>query len=92
MLFGFFGFAFIPLVMYLIARQKHKAWLAYPTLEHYWKIHPECHTKNGVKCYNCGSKHTRNYGWKNGVDGRRIHKCHQCESFLYRTGSWGQMT
>jgi hypothetical protein len=33
------------------------------TLNQYWSVHPECRTKNGTKCYVCGSGIIKNMGW-----------------------------
>jgi hypothetical protein len=68
-------------------RKLEENWLSWPTLEMYWDRHPGCRTKNGTKCHNCGSRQIHNFGWGTGYDPRRIHKCMQCNTTLYRTKS-----
>lgn len=66
-------------------RQKFGAWLALPTLEQYWAIHPNCKTDSGPKCYACGSKNFRNTQGDGfaGKDDRTI-SCRHCGTVLYR--------
>jgi hypothetical protein len=82
---GLIVIAVISLFAYFGWIKPHQNWLSWPTLEQYWSQHPDCRTNNGVKCYNCGSRSTRHYGWKERADKRRIHKCNQCSTVLYRT-------
>lgn len=60
-------------------------WKKWLTLEQYWQAHPQCKTSNGTKCYKCGCGNIRQYGYDKSDDHRRIHKCNQCNSGLYRT-------
>ena len=78
-------FAFVCFLAYFGWIKPHQNWLAWPTLEQYWSQHPDCRTDTGVKCYNCGSKSTLQYGWSKKSDRRRAHKCNQCSKALYRT-------
>ncbi|MET3140063.1 hypothetical protein AAKU61_004447 [Undibacterium sp. GrIS 1.2] len=63
----------------------HRDWLSRPTLEEYWKQHPECKTRSGTQCYHCHSRAIRQYGWSNRSDHRRYFQCNQCNRTLYRS-------
>lgn len=76
---------FLWFLWYVFIRIDDKPWIEnYPTLEEYWRIHPETKTKNGIKCYYCGSNQIKSYLWNN-KQGRRVHYCFQCRQDLYRT-------
>ena len=63
-------------------RSWERNWLS---IEDYWKSHPECKTADGTKCFKCGSRNLRQYGYESSSDSRRIHKCNQCNTGLYRS-------
>ena len=76
---------FLWFLWYVFIRIDDKPWIEnYPTLEEYWRIHPDTKTKNGIKCYYCGSNQIKSYLWNN-KQGRRVHYCFQCRQDLYRT-------
>ena len=60
-------------------------WKRWMTLEEYWAANPNCKTNDGSKCYKCGSRNIRQFGYKSSDDPHRIHQCNQCNSGLYRT-------
>lgn len=74
-----------PVVVWLVAWRRNKAWLSWPTLEAYWARFPSTRTPSGTRCYHCGSRNIHNHGWANGSDDRRFHRCNQCDTGLYRT-------
>jgi hypothetical protein len=59
-------------------------WKSWPTLEEYWQLYPHCKTNYGTRCHKCNSNYIRHYGWTEKSDRRRIHKCNQCGTYLYR--------
>lgn len=67
------------------AKINHANWKSWPTLEEYWQINPKTKTENGTKCYCCGARTIRSFGWDDGSDSRRISRCGQCEAVLFRT-------
>ncbi|EBY9023617.1 hypothetical protein ONM62_000142 [Escherichia coli] len=53
---------FLWFLWYVFIRIDDKPWIEnYPTLEEYWRIHPDTKTKNGIKCYYCGSNQIKSY-------------------------------
>ena len=45
-------------------------WKKWLTLEQYWQSYPHCKTGDGVKCYKCGSRNIRQYGYEKSDDHR----------------------
>ncbi|WP_051278452.1 hypothetical protein [Solimonas flava] len=74
----------------LFVRFYRDRWASWPTLDEYWREHPECKSAGGVKCYRCSSADLAQRGWARNSDARRIHICNQCSTPLYRTaiGDW----
>lgn len=80
-----FSSLLVLLLLWYVIQIDDREWTEnYPTLEEYWRIHPDTKTKNGIKCYYCGSNQIKSYLWNN-KQGRRVHYCFQCRQDLYRT-------
>lgn len=58
------------------------------TLAEYLRQHPQCKTKNGIKCAVCGSSSIKNWGVEGANDHRRIFLCNHCNTRLYRSDDW----
>ena len=63
-----------------------RKWYKWPTIEEYWAQHPASKTKDGNKCYYCGSRNIWQSGYEGGADVKRTHQCRQCNKGLYRSG------
>ena len=77
---------FMPLYQWLFGNGAHKKWAKWLTIEAYWEKYPACKTKDGSKCYYCGSRNIWQSGYESGADVKRIHQCRQCNTGLYRSG------
>ena len=78
-----FGLALLyPIYAFFFPDRKWQKW---KTLDEYWKEYPHCKTSDGTKCFKCGSRNVRQYGYDSPQDHRRIHKCNQSNIQLYRT-------
>jgi hypothetical protein len=64
--------------------ENYQNWLSWPTLEGYWKQHPETRTPAGPACYYCGSRNLQNIGLCSRTDGDRLIRCRSCGRTLYR--------
>lgn len=73
---------FFAIKPFIPDRSWEKEW---KTLDEYWEKYPDCKTEHGPKCHNCGSNNIRQFGYQRSDDPRRIHKCNQCNTGLYRT-------
>jgi len=85
-----FFLSIVIAIIYLSYREKqqsHQNWLSWPTMQEYWKKYPNCRTDHGTKCHFCHSRNIRHVGWNESYDYRRIHKCQQCHTRLYRSRS-----
>lgn len=79
---------FIVIVVALLIGYKIYGYYEYftmPTLKNYLKSYPNCHTGNGIKCCNCGSRSIKNWGLSNANSFFRIHICNHCGVGLYRS-------
>lgn len=80
-------YTFLAVVVGILAfhsfRQR-KSWAQLPTLDEYWRDHPECKTPSGPRCYRCGSKNFRSWGMLSAADKNRSISCRQCGIGLYR--------
>ena len=63
----------------------NRDWKKWMTLDEYWAANPSCKTNDGNKCFKCGSRNIRQYGYESSSDHRRVYQCNQCNSGLYRT-------
>ncbi|MBN3846944.1 hypothetical protein G3N58_08900 [Paraburkholderia sp. Ac-20342] len=61
---------------------------AIPTLAQYLQKNPQCKTRRGIQCIVCNSMSIRNWGYEDAHDSRRLFKCNQCNTTLYRTEDW----
>ena len=77
----------LPLYHWLFGNGAHKKWAKWLTNEAYWEKYPACKTKDGSKCYYCGSRNIWQSGYESGTDVKRIHQCRQCNTGLYRSGN-----
>ncbi len=85
------GFVISVILFGLMSWANVRKWRSWLTLEMYWDRYPNCHTDNGTKCFNCGSRNIHMLGWnpkaKSQNQNQKIHRCMQCNTFLYRTGT-----
>lgn len=63
---------------------KHLRWLSIPTLSAYLKDNPDCETKRGIRCAQCGAASIRNWGIAGANSSRRKFSCNHCGTVLYR--------
>ena len=88
---GAVGFIVVMKLLASSGAKSINAWLALPTLEEYFGLHPECNTNSGPRCFKCHS----NSIWStsgNGLAGdkdRTIY-CRHCNTVLYRIA--GELT
>ncbi len=61
-------------------------WKRLLTYSEYAEEYPDCKTKNGMKCCQCGSRSIKNWGLNSANDHRRVFSCNHCGLKLYRTG------
>ena len=83
LLIGLGFFCLYAVVVWLFSPDR--GWEKWKKLEEYWEANPTCKTKDGNKCYKCGSRNIRQSGYEGSHDHRRIHQCNQCNTGLYRT-------
>ncbi|MEX6504421.1 hypothetical protein [Pseudomonas zhanjiangensis] len=69
----------------IYAKQAHQKWLRYPDVELYLRKTTPGGRKSGPTCHHCGSRSIRQLGWEERHDARRLHKCNQCNTSLYRS-------
>ena len=80
-------FILLPIIVPYNTYKTNQKWLAWSTIDEYWVSNPECKTKDGTKCFHCGSKNIRQFGYTaEHYDSKRLHQCNQCNTWLYR--SW----
>lgn len=80
----------MPIIDWHTARKTNQNWLKWATIEQYWDAHADCKTKDGTKCHHCGSRNIMQYGYESvHHDTKRLHRCNQCNTWLYRSGYKG---
>lgn len=74
----------VNLIRLMFVLFKHLRWLSIPTLYTYLADNPECETKRGVRCAQCGAGSIRNWGVSGANSSRRKFSCNHCGTVLYR--------
>jgi hypothetical protein len=67
----------------------HFRWMMLPTISRYLDDNLDCATGHGIKCVNCGSRSTRDWGVLSRHDPRRAFICNGCGKRLYRSSFFG---
>jgi len=68
------------------AERRYEVWISYPSVQEYLSRSGQKGV-DGIKCITCGSREIWRYGQD--IGWRKwgyLHQCHQCGTWLYRTG------
>lgn len=85
-MFVYFGVCGVTLAAaYLYIERDTRQWERWPTVDQYLESYPKCSKGDGIRCHKCGSNHIRHYSYSERGDDRRIHRCDQCMTYLYRS-------